>query len=248
MATLYRREIRRYVLIWEENLGGAVVTALLFFVVFRLALEGAPDPLPGIGLSAFLAPGLVLVAAGQTAFAAGANWILHDKLEGTIGDVLTPPLSAAERVAAFAFGAATAGALSGTAVAAVVLPFAAVAWEAPMALLFFLAAGALLHGLAGVLVGLWAERWDQLSAAETFLLVPAIYMSAAFFPASSLPETWRAAILLNPAFYAVDGLRYGFLGRSEGDPLIAAAVLVALDLALFGLAWVLFRRGWKLVR
>jgi ABC-2 type transport system permease protein len=246
MATLYRRELKRFLADWPETLGGVAVSALLFLAVFHLALESAPPPLPGVSLVAFLTPGLIMVAVAQKSFEASAFWILFDKLEGTIADVLMPPLSAGERAAAYAMAGTSAGVVSGAAVAAALLPF--VPWPELhfLPLVFFVVAGAAFHALFGVLAGLKADRWDNVVAIQTFGLVPLVYLSGAFFPTAELPEAGRAAVLLNPAHYAVDGLRHAWLGRSELPPLPGAALLLGLDLALFAAAWRLFAAGYKL--
>ena len=83
LASLYRREVKRYFTEWPETLGGVAVSALLFLAVFHLALEAAPPPLPGVSLVAFLVPGLITVSIAQKSFEAGAYSILFDKLEGT---------------------------------------------------------------------------------------------------------------------------------------------------------------------
>ena len=246
MATLYRREVKRFLAEWPETLGGIAVSALLFLAVFHLALEAAPPPLPGVSLVEFLAPGLIMVAVAQKSFEASAFWILFDKLEGTIADVLMPPLSAAERAVSYAMAGTSAGVVSGTVVAAALLPF--VPWPELqlLPLLYFVLAGAAFHALFGVIAGLKADRWDNLAAIQTFGLVPLIYLSGAFFATADLPEAVRIAVLLNPAHYAVDGLRFAWLGRSELPLHPGAALLLFLDLALFGAVWRLFAAGYKL--
>lgn len=246
MATLYRREVRRYLVEWPETLGGVAVSALLFLAVFHLALESAPRPLPGVSLTAFLVPGLITVAIAQKSFEAAAFSILFDKLEGIIADVLTPPLTSFERTVAYAFAGASSGLVSGAAVALVLLPFAPWPRIQPSALVFFAVAAALFHALFGVLAGLRAERWDNLAAIQTFALVPLIYLSGAFFAAADLPRAGRIVLLLNPAHYAVDGMRFAWLGSSELSPTPGAALLIALVLALFALVWRLFAAGYKL--
>ena len=246
LATLYRREVKRYLSEWLETLGGVAVSALLFLAVFHLALEAAPQPLPGVSLVAFLIPGLIMVSVAQKSFEAAAYSILFGKLEGTIADVLTPPLSAGERVAGYACAAATSGLIAGGTVALALAPFAPWPRIQLLPLICFAVTGALFHALFGILSGLKAERWDNLAAIQTFALVPLIYLSGAFFPTADLPEAGRLAVLLNPAYYAVDGLRFAWLGRSELAPLGGALVLVLLDLALLTFAWRLFAAGYKL--
>lgn len=160
--------------------------------------------------------------------------------------MLVPPLSPSERSIGYALAAASSGLISGAAVAAVLLPF--VPWSEfhPLPLLFFLGAGALFHGLCGILAGLWADRWDHLAAAQTFGLVPLVYLSGAFFPTDALPHAFRTAIAFNPAFYAVEGLRFGWLGKAQSAPAIAALVLFALVLLLVAIVHHLFKIGYKL--
>jgi ABC-2 type transport system permease protein len=246
MATLYRREVKRYLSEWPETLGGVAVSALLFLAVFHLALEAAPQPLPGVSLVAFLIPGLVMVSVAQKSFEAAAFSILFDKLEGIIVDVLTPPLSAGERTLAYALAGASSGIVAGAAVALALLPFAPWPEIQPLPLLFFLSAGALFHAAFGILAGLRSDRWDNLAAIQTFGLVPLVYLSGAFFPTADLPEAGRLAVLLNPAHYAVDGLRFAWLGQSELAPLGGALLLLVLDMALLVLVWRLFAAGYKL--
>ncbi len=246
LATLYRREVRRYLVGWPETLGGVAVSALLFLAVFHLAFEAAPQPLPGISLVAFLIPGLIAVSIAQKSFESAAFSILFDKLEGIIVDVLTPPLTAGERAIAYTLAGASSGLISGAAVALVLMPFAPWPQIRLVPLAFFLAAVALLHALSGILAALKADRWDGLAAIQTFGLVPLVYLSGAFFPTGVLPESVRAAVLLNPVHYAVDGLRFGWLSQSELAPAGGAIVLLLLDLALFTLVWRLFAAGYKL--
>lgn len=245
-ATLYRREVKRYFAEWLEALGGAAVSSLLFLAVFHLALESAPQPLPGVSLVAFLIPGLITVSIAQKSFEAAAFSILYDKLEGIIVDVLTPPLSAWERALGYALAAASSGLASAATVALVLLPFAPWPQIQPLPFMFFLVAAALFHALFGIVAGLWADRWDNLAATQTFGLIPLVYLSGAFFPISDLPEAGRLAVMLNPVHYAVDGLRFAWLGQSELAPAFGAVLLVLLDLALFALVWRLFAAGYKL--
>src|SRR5262245_37176916 len=115
-ASLYRRELKRFLAEWRRTLGGAAVSGLLFLAAFHLALDQAPQPLPGVSLVAFLIPGLVVISIAQRSFEAASFSILFDKLEGVIVDVLTPPLSAGERTLAYALAAASSGIASGAAV------------------------------------------------------------------------------------------------------------------------------------
>ena len=97
-----------------------------------------------------------------------------------------------------------------------------------------------------MLVGLWSDKWDHYSAAESFLILPLGILSGAFFPLDALPEAGRALILLNPAFHAVDGLRFAVTGYSAWSPWTSLAILLLVDLLLAIIALRLFTIGYKI--
>ena len=241
--TLYRRELVRFLRYAWESLGGPAVSSLLFLAVFVLAFGPAEG---GAEFARFVAPGIAIFALIQSAFEFGAIPIVHDKYEGVIQDVLMAPLTPLELLAGYGLAGATCGLLTGLFVTGLMALFVDLPLSHPATALGFAAASAVLFALIGVLVGLWAERWDHYSAAMSFLVLPMGVLSGAFFSLESVPEAGRSLIALNPAFYAVDGFRYGILGQAEGDPALGMGVLVLLDLILGALAWRLFARGYKL--
>ncbi len=244
--SLYRRGVHRFLRYGVESIGGPAVTSLLFLTVFNLALGGRGEVAPGATLAQFIAPGIVIFSLTQGAFQNAAVPIVYDKLEGMIGDVIGAPLTPLEITIGYVLAAATGGLVTG----AVILGLMAVFVDLPLyslaAVIGFAAAAALLFALIGVLTGLWAERWDNYSAAETFLILPMGLLSGAFFSLQDVPEGARWLFELNPVFHAVQGFRFGFIGSAAGPVLASALVLVALILALAGLAWRLFAIGYKI--
>jgi ABC-2 type transport system permease protein len=61
-----------------------------------------------------------------------------------------------------------------------------------------------------------------------------------------LPPLVQQVSLFNPMLYMVDGLRYGYIGISDVPPLIDAAVVTALAVIAFSIAWWMVRRGVNL--
>ena len=112
--------------------------------------------------------------------------------------------------------------------------------------LVFALSSALLFALIGTLAGLWADRWEHYSLAETFVVLPLGFLSGTFFTLASLPTTAQGLIAVNPVYYAIDGFRFAVVGFGETSPLLGLAVL-AMPILGFGLlAWRLFARGYKL--
>jgi ABC-type polysaccharide/polyol phosphate export permease len=126
------------------------------------------------------------------------------------------------------------------------LLFADLGFAHPWALIAFAALGMALHSLIGILVGIWAEKWDHYSAMHTFLLVPLSFLSGVFYPVQALPAPAQAVMDWNPIFHIIDGFRFGISGVSAADPATSLAILVGVDLALGLLAYRWFRSGYKL--
>jgi ABC-2 type transport system permease protein len=194
----------------------------------------------------FLAPGLLMMAMAQNAFANTSSSLLIAKTQGTIGDLLMAPLGPAEIVAGFALGGVTRGLVVGLAVAAAVLPFASLGVAHPAFVLFHALAAGLMLALVGILTGLWAQRMDHLGAATSFVVTPLTFLSGTFYSVGDLPEGFRLAAHLNPFFYMIDGFRYGFVGRADGPLGVGVAVLLGANALLAALCWRAVASGWRL--
>jgi len=243
--TLYRRETVRFFRYAGETLVGPAVSSLMFLAIFQIAL-GGEEVRPGVSQAAFIGPGIVLFMIAHGAFEGGAFPILFHKLERLIGDVIGAPLTPMEILAGYVLPA-IGNALT---VGAVVLTLVAIFVDLPVhslaAIVGFAVAISALLALLGLIVGIWAERWDGYSAAETFLVAPLGFLSGAFFPLDNLPESVRWIFHINPIFQAVEGFRYGFIGQAQTSLTVAALVLASLILVLGTVAWRLLATGYRI--
>jgi ABC-2 type transport system permease protein len=98
----------------------------------------------------------------------------------------------------------------------------------------------------GVLIGVRAEQFDDVSVAQTFVLTPLIFLGGVFYSASLLPEPWSTLTHFNPVYYMINLVRYGFLGYSEASIALSLVALAAATAALFAANLRLFQRGYKL--
>jgi ABC-2 type transport system permease protein len=242
---LYRRGMMRTFKYAWEFLGGPMVFSLMFLAVFVLAAGGSGEMAPGVSLMQFIAPGIVIFSLSHAAFENAAFALLDDKLEGMIGDLLAAPLSPAEILGGYVLAALCSALLVGALNLGVMFLFVDLRPHDLLAVAGFAAAAALLFALIGVLAALWAERWEHYAMAETFMIMPLGFLSGTFFTRGVMPENVQPLITLNPVFHAVDGFRYGLTGFAEADLAAGAALLAALDLGLWLLAWRLFATGYK---
>ena len=246
LKTLYLREVRRFWKVGMQTVAAPVVTTLLYMLIFVVAMQGAAPPAHGVPFAEFVAPGLVMMAVINNAFANSSSSLIQAKLMGTAPDFLTPPLSPFEQAAGFALGAATRGVFVGTVTGAVVFPFAGLDVAHPWAILYFGLTASFIMVCVGVIAGLWSEKFDQLAAVTNFVIVPMTFLSGTFYLIERLPEPFRTLSHFNPFFYLIDGFRYGFIGHSDGSIAVGAALAGVLAVVMGAVCWLLFRNGWRL--
>lgn len=246
VQTLYLREVRRFWKVGAQTVAAPVVTTLLYMLVFVVALKGARPPLHGTPFAEFVAPGLIMMAILQNAFANASSSLIQAKIMGTATDFLTPPLSPLELTIGFALGAATRGIVVGLVTALCVMPFAKLGLTNIAAILYFGLIASLLMGMIGVLAGLWSEKFDQLAAVQNFVVLPMTFLSGAFYLVENLPQPFAAISHWNPFFYLIDGFRYGFIGQAEGNLMIGVVMSAAMTLVMAVCCWLVFKSGWRL--
>jgi len=244
--TLYMREVRRFWKVGTQTLAAPVVTALLYMMVFVVAVRGAAPPVEGVKFATFVAPGLIMMQVLGNAFSNSSSSLLQAKMNGLIGDFLTPPLSPAEQVAGFALGAATRGVAVGAVTAAVVWPFAHLSIANLVAVLYFGVGASMVMGLLGIMAAIWSEKFDHIAAVTNFVIMPMTFLSGTFYTVDRLPEPFRSASHFNPVFYLIDGFRFGFIGHADGSLAIGAVMTAGLTLFLAFVCWRMFATGYKM--
>ena len=246
VRTLYLREVRRFWKVGTQTLLAPVVTALLYMLVFVVAVRGAAPPVEGVRFATFVAPGLIMMQILSNAFANSSSSLLQAKMSGLMGDFLMPPLSPMEQVAGFALGAATRGVLVGAVTLLAVLPFASLGVAHLWAIFYFGIGASLVMGLLGIMAAIWSVKFDHIAAVSNFVIMPMTFLSGTFYLVDRLPEPFRTASHYNPFFYLIAGFRYGFIGHSDGSILVGVATTAVLVVALTAVCLWMFASGYRL--
>jgi len=244
--TLYVREVTRFYKVGTQTLTAPVVTTLLFFAIFSVALAGDGRTVGNIPFAVFLAPGLIMMAILQSSFANTSSSMMVSKVQGNIVDVLMPPMSPAELTVGLVAGGVTRGVLVGLAAGAAMWVFAGLQIHHPVALVFHAVAASMMLSLLGLIGGIWSEKFDHIAAMTNFVVVPLSFLSGTFYSIGRLPEAWQDVARFNPFFYAIDGFRYGFIGSSDSQLWVSVTVMIAINAALFALVYRMFATGYKL--
>jgi ABC-2 type transport system permease protein len=248
LKTLYIKEVRRFFKVQMQTVWAPAVTTLLYLVIFTVALGGSGRTVMGVHFADFIAPGLIVMAMMQNAFANSSFSLLVGKIQGNIVDYLMPPLSTGELIAALVGAAVTRAFLVGAAVWLVMLfwPGVSVAIRRPELVLWFGLMGSLLLAFLGLLTSIWAEKFDHAAVVSNFVVTPLSLLSGTFYSIEQLAPAFRAVSHANPFFYVISGFRAGFLDASDSPLWIGAVGLLVLNLVLWGACYALLKSGWKI--
>jgi ABC-2 type transport system permease protein len=250
-TTLLYKELLRFWKISVQTIAAPVLTALLYLLIFSHVLESRVTVFGGeVSYTAFLIPGLVMMAVLQNAFANSSSSIIQSKITGNLIFVLLPPLSPVELFIAYVLGAMVRGIVVGVGVFVVTLVFvpSLAAMPHPFWAIGFAVLGSAILGTMGIIAGIWAEKFDQVAAFQNFVIMPLTFLSGVFYSIHSLPPFWQSLSRFNPFFYMIDGFRYGFFGLSDVAPGFSLAIVATCCAALGVLTLALLASGWKLRR
>ncbi len=244
--SLVRREVNRFMKIKRQTLGAPLLETFLYISVFGAALGSRIDELNGFDYVVFIIPGLIMMAWAINAFSNNSSSILQQKFQRAIDDQLSSPASPLELLLAFSLG----GFLRGMIVAILTFAAASLLIDLPVEHVFVLLAALLLTGFffsqLGVLVGVRAEQFDDVSFAQTFVLQPLIFLGGVFYSASLLPEPFQTLTYFNPVYYMIALVRYGFLGYADANVAVSLALLTLATLALTAVNLRMFATGNRL--
>ena len=248
LKTLYLKEVRRFFKVQLQTVWAPAITTLLFLVIFTVALGRTKPNVMGVSYADFLGPGLIVMGMIQNSFANTSSSLLIGKIQGTIVDVLMPPISSGELLVSWVAGAVTRAWLVGLAVyvAMLIAPGIDVPINNLGVVLYFGTMGAIMLALFGVFTGIWADKFDHAAAVTNFVVQPLTLLSGTFYAIDRVSPAMRTISHLNPFFYIIDGFRFGFLGVSDGLAWQGAAVLAMVDVALWVLCYRLLKSGWRL--
>jgi len=248
LKTLYIKEVKRFFKVQMQTVWAPAITTLLYLVIFTVALGREGRTVLGVPFADFIAPGLIMMAMLQNAFANASFSLLVGKMQGTIVDYLMPPLSTGELIAGLVGAAVTRAVLVGCAVWLVMLPWPGVhvGIAHPLSLLWFGLMGSLMLALMGLLTSIWADKFDHSAVITNFVVAPLSLLSGTFYAVDQLSPAFRAASHANPFFYIISGFRHGFLGATDSPLLVGAIGLLLINIALFATCYALIRSGWKI--
>ena len=244
--SLFSKEVRRFMKVYNQTLIIPVITSLLFLAVFSLALSGRVATIGTLPFQEFMAAGLIMMAVMQNAFANTSSSFIMGKVLGTIIDYLMPPLSAFEITCSMVLAGIARGLIVGILVFISVSFFVEIDIHSIGYTVFFIFSAAMLLSLLGLFAGIIAETFDQMAAVTSYLITPMTFLSGTFYSINKLPEFWQSVSYFNPFFYMIDGFRYGITGYSDSSLETGVIVMVTSNIIVWTVVQVMIKKGYRI--
>ena len=245
-TTLFYKEVLRFWKVGFQTVAAPVMTAILYLLIFGHVLEEHVQVYDGVGYTAFLLPGLIMMSLLQNAFANSSSSLIQSKIMGNLVFILLSPLSHRAWFLAYVASSMVRGLVVGAGVLLATCWTTDLMFAEPLWILAFALLGSALLGSLGVIAGLWAEKFDQMAAFQNFVIMPMTFLSGVFYSIHSLPPFWQQLSRFNPFFYMIDGFRHGFFGRGDVSPWLSLGVVGGAFALVAGLALHLLKTGYKI--
>jgi ABC-2 type transport system permease protein len=246
LAWLTRRECHRVLKLWKQTILAPVIAALLFMVVFGLSLGNSITEINGFEYSVYIVPGLIAMAMAQAAYSNNSSTIFQARNDRYLDDILSAPMSAWQVHLGYLAGGAMRSLAIGAALTALALPLTGVPVSNPLELILAVLLLTTAFGALGIIVGIYAQSWDNQSFINNIVILPLIFLGGVFYSVSRLGSPWEQISHFNPLFYVVDAVRFGFLGSSDVAPPVSLGVVAVITLMLLAWSQYLFSTGHRL--
>lgn len=241
--SIINKETNRFMRIWVQTLVPPAITMTLYFVIFGSLIGSRIGDMGGFSYMEFIVPGLIMMSVITNSYANVASSFFSAKFQRNVEELLVAPVPNYIIVLGFVGGGVARGMLVGVIVTLLSLFFVDIQIHHLLVIISTVMLTATLFSLGGLINAVYAKTFDDISIVPTFILTPLTYLGGVFYSLSLLPPFWQGLSNLNPIVYMVNAFRYGFLGHSDVNMVVAYAVMLSFIAVLFAIAMHLISKG-----
>jgi ABC-2 type transport system permease protein len=226
----------------------SLVNPLLWFVVVGGGI-GSVVSITGVNYQTFIYPGVLIQAVLFSSIFFGV-YIIWDKKVDFLKEVLVSPMS---RTSIF-IGKVLGGCTETTIQAAILLLIGAsltylglmqglhmtVSSVVISCIILFISTAGMVS--VGLIIGSQMESPEGYELVISFVIFPMFFLSGALFPINNLPGWLAPFTFLDPATYAVDGLRSALLGTSAFPLALDFAIVSIFTAAMIAVGTYAFKK------
>ena len=246
LKTLAWAQVRRILRIWIQTILPPAITTALYFLIFGQLIGSRIGGMPGYeGLTyiEFMVPGLIMLSVITNSYANVASAFYGTKFQKAMEEIIISPMPNWIILIGFLIGGIARGMLVGFVVVLTSLFFVQVTIDNILLTAISIVLTSILFSILGLLNGIYAKTFDDVSIIPTFVLTPLIYLGGIFYSIDILSTEWQFISQLNPILYIVNFFRFAMLGVSEINPITGMVLILVFTFVFFFVAYSLLLRG-----
>jgi ABC-2 type transport system permease protein len=246
LGTIIRREWSRVLRVPVQAFVAPWISALMFIFIFGFVVGGNIRLIAGHRYVEFVLPGILMLNVVNAAFLQSTSQIYFQRFMRYIEETLVAPLSYVEMIIGSLTMTIVRSVVTATGIMLIGVAFHATHMHNIFEFLFWIVSVSVVFGLLGIIIGLWANNFEQLTMLNVFFIAPMSFIGGVFNTVSMLPPWLKWMAYANPFFYFINGLRHSMIGFNEAPEGLGVAVTLGLIAALGLTTWRLFSIGYGL--
>ena len=243
--SLIAKETKRFMKVFNQTIISPVITSMIFYMIFILAAGESRGAINGIKYQNYIGSGLIIMTMMQQAFSNTSSSITISKMNGAFVDYLITPISPNNFINAFCTAATLRSMIVGGIIFSIMQYLLDFQIHNLLMLIFMSLLGSYLLSLLGLLAGFVSESFEQMTSFTTYFITPLSFLSGTFYSVKDLPSYLEKINYVNPFFYVIDLFRYSLTGQHESNMLIGISFLTCFSLALYLVAYIIIKTGYK---
>lgn len=240
--TIIRKEWIRIIRIWIQTLLPPIITIMLYFSIFGKLIGNRIGEIDGFSYIHYIIPGLIMMTIIQNSYSNVVSSFFSAKFQGNIEELLISPTKNSIIIIGYVFGGAIRGLTIGVLITIISLYFSEIQINNIFITLLVAVLSSLLFALAGMINGILAKKFDDISLIPTFILNPLIYLGGVFYSSSLLNDFFKHIIYFNPIFYIINSFRYGIIGCTDVNLYVSIFIMVISIIVLFFITLLIFEK------
>jgi len=244
--TIIRREWSRLMRVPIQAFLAPWISALLFIFIFGFVVGSRIALIGGHRYLEFVLPGILMLNIVNAAFLQSSSQIYFSRFLRYVEEALVSPLSYAEMIAGALAIVIVRSVITALGILVIAACFGVTSIQDFEEFLFWVVLVAMIFGLLGIVIGLWANNFEQLTILNVFIIAPLSFLGGIFNTVGMLPPWLRWVAYGNPFFYFISGLRHAMIGFSEASLGLGVAVTLGLAVAMCAIVWRLYSIGYGL--
>ncbi len=246
LKTIINKELIRIFRIWPQTILPQIVTTSLYFLIFGNLIGKKLGNMSSYTYIEYIIPGLIMMAIITSSYSNVVSSFFGSKFQRNIEEILISPTYNITIIIGFTSG----GVIRSFIIYILILITSSIFskihfYNITIFILAYITTSTLFSFL-GLINGIFAKKFDDISIIPTFILTPLIYLGGIFYSVDILPDNLKIFVYTNPIFYINNTFRYGLLGISEINIFKAFLIMLILIIITLTTSIYLLNKGYEI--